>query len=117
MDRRDSLSASHGALVGAPYRFDKDTELPLPLDGSAAEVRGAFTGTGGHSDNVGSSTTSTGSSASSTIGAPTTTIVTTPIATTTVALSPLTAGCFTIQVLGDCRVRVDATWVNMPVDR
>ena len=29
----------------------------------------------------------------------------------------MNAGCFTIQILGDCRVRLDATCVSLPVDR
>jgi hypothetical protein len=76
-------------------------------------------------------TTSSGGAATTTVGttttAATTTIVTTSVATTSVATTsvatttilvpPLNAGCFTVQVLGECRVRVDATCVNLPVDR
>ncbi len=47
-------------------------------------------------------------------GGSTTTPTTTPPTTTTPALD---ASCFTVAVLGTCRVRVDATCVALPVDR
>lgn len=51
-------------------------------------------------------------------GSPTTT--TAPPTTappTTTAGPPLDASCFTVAVVGACRVRVDASCVNLPIDR
>jgi len=69
-----------------------------------------------------SSTTAPGpgpSSSTTTIpGVPTTTTTTAAsTSTSTAPAAPLDASCFTVAVLGECKVRVDATCVALPVDR
>ena len=73
-------------------------------------------------------TTTVGTTSTVLPGQTTTTVVTTtttPGPSTTTAPGPSTTTtapalnpeCFTVQVLGECQVRLDATCVNLPVDR
>ena len=72
---------------------------------------------------VTTSTIPSGSTSSTTAPGPTTTTVggggstTTVASTSTAPAAVLDASCFTVAVLGKCKVRVDATCVALPVDR
>ena len=55
------------------------------------------------------------SSTTTTVGGGSST--TTAASTSTAPAAPLDASCFTVAVLGECKVRVDATCVALPVDR
>lgn len=61
-------------------------------------------------------TTTVASTTTTTIAGSNTTTTTSAPATTT-TLPALDASCFTMSVLGACRVQVDATCVTLPVDR
>jgi hypothetical protein len=69
-------------------------------------------------------TTTVPGPSTTTVPGPSTTTTSTPTSTTsssssttTTSAPPLDASCFTVQVLGDCKVRLNATCVSPPVDR
>jgi len=69
-------------------------------------------------------TTTVPGPSTTTVPGPSTTTTSTPTSTTssststtTTSAPPLDASCFTVQVLGDCKVRLNATCVSLPVDR
>ena len=69
-------------------------------------------------------TTTVAPGGTTTVPGPSTTTTSTPTSTTsssssttTTSAPPLDASCFTVQVLGDCKVRLNATCVSPPVDR
>ncbi len=64
-----------------------------------------------------STTTSPPATTTTSPSTSTSTSSTTSSTTTTTSAPTLDASCFTVQVLGDCKVRLDATCVSPPVDR
>jgi hypothetical protein len=65
----------------------------------------------------GSTTTAATTTTSSISSTSTAASTSTSSSTTTTAAAPLDSSCFTVQLLGACSVRVDATCVAPPVDR